>query len=286
MRTGIMLAKPISELYLSRMPDKVLVQPKLDGARCLAVPSDRGYTLVSSQGNKKAHLPHIEQELNTLATMKLGSETSLWPTFDGELYLHGMSRQKILSRIQRTVNPHPEAGAIEYWMFDIVSEDVQIERIQNLNRFPDGLLDHLKIVLTDVYPNKMEMILAARDHYRVKGFEGCIVRDPYAPYQKKRTDKLLKCKVHEIITGSVLGFEEAVSLEGYPKGMVGSIIVDCAGGFVNVSAGRLTHDQRIEIWENQERYTEEKWTCHYWHTGMSDDGIPLEPRCDKLVKEK
>lgn len=68
------------------------VQPKLDGLRCLVTFDENGEPIFNSRGNKVYPL-HGE----IVTQIKFLQQSTGYPMFDGEVYLHGLSLQKIIS---------------------------------------------------------------------------------------------------------------------------------------------------------------------------------------------
>jgi hypothetical protein len=92
---GIMKCYPFEEKRLAKWSPPYIVQPKYDGVRCRAIPTQSGYILLSSEENVIFSVPHLNQIFNAL---HLNCE------LDGELYCHGMSFEEIVSITSRTVS--------------------------------------------------------------------------------------------------------------------------------------------------------------------------------------
>jgi hypothetical protein len=122
-RVGVMLAKPLTPALLTKMPSSVVVQAKLDGDRCRAVPITTGYTLYS-RTDRCAAVPHILPALEHCARAIWGSDRTNWQAFDGEL--PGVSHQAIRSIVSRRVN----SSAAQYHVFDPSTIKSQLHRLQ------------------------------------------------------------------------------------------------------------------------------------------------------------
>src|SRR4030042_2066029 len=96
-RSGIMLAYPLEEKRLLKWQPPFLCQPKLDGERCRVLWHNGHAVMVSSEENVINSCPHILEQLDTLPP-------ELQVEYDGELYIHGMAHQDIMSRVSRTIN--------------------------------------------------------------------------------------------------------------------------------------------------------------------------------------
>lgn len=288
-RTGVMLAKPLTPSLLAEMPTWVIVQAKLDGDRCRAVPYlDGGYTLYSSQGTiRNFAVPHIAARLSALARELWGSShIENWRTFDGELYIHGISHQAIRSVVSRTANLHPDSDKLEFHVFDFISDAQQLKRTKWLMDLGPaiGPWDSVRVVPTFKVPNTMEDIQSAMRQFLDAGYEGVIVRDPLAPYEPKRSSHLLKLKPDKHGEAQCLDFIEAVSLDGDPKGMLGAFLVHCelAGEkkIFRVGAGKLSHAQRTALWHSDV----EPATCtiKFRYLALTNAGYPREPVCTRV----
>ena len=94
--------------------------------------------------------------------------------------------------------------------------------------------------------------------YCEDGYEGIILRNPFALYEEKRIPGLLKFKPTETDLYEIVAVNEATTSDtNEPKGMVGSFTVrakDEPGANVtfDVGAGKLKHDQRIKYWQERE----------------------------------
>ena len=128
-RKNIQLAYPFEESRLAKWKPPYIVQPKLDGVRCRAIPIKNGseqnnYTIVSSEENPFWCLPHIQVALD---------ELNLDIELDGELYIHNEPFEYISSISSRDVNCHPDYEKLEYHIFDLVDENmITLDRMSNL----------------------------------------------------------------------------------------------------------------------------------------------------------
>jgi len=86
-----------------------------------------------------------------------------------------------------------------------------------------------------------------------RGGEGIIVKDPNAPYQFSRNQCWVKRKLQETVDVPVIGI-----LPGKPgtklEATMGSFRCTLPTGIEFNCSGKITDEQRDEIWRNQERY--------------------------------
>ena len=190
-RTGIQLCYPFEE---RRILDPkfgwiwpVLVQPKLDGERMRALCSGilHDPLLLSSTESNIVSVPHIKKELSELRTFM---------EFDGELYQHGADFNKIQSKVGRSVYLHSEHEEISYHVFDIISDQMQINRTTILERFfSDREFQYLKLVPSELCYD-MNQIMDIYKKYLSEGYEGIIIRHIHAKYERKRSRFIMKFK--------------------------------------------------------------------------------------------
>jgi len=268
-REDIMLCYPLEE---RRLPESgwqnawqswpVLVQPKLDGGRCRSIPFTLSPTLLSSEKNEFHTVPHINRALigQGLGHLEL----------DGELYCHGMNFNEIHSRCSTSrLQPHEDHKAIQFHVFDIVSDQPQYVRSKKLIdlalKFP------LSTVPTLVVDSK-EQLFEVYETYLDQDYEGIIVRNTDAPYLRRRVPWVMKFKPKKDDIYPIIGWKEEVSIEGVPKGRLGALICDdkCGGEF-SVGSG-LTDVQRSKYWF--ERYSLPGKLCKVGYQHLNPSGAP------------
>ena len=245
-RTGIMLANPATERGMLKLGDSCFSQPKLNGERASVTWFHNEPILLSSYGNEFKYLQHIKEEIKyNFKDIPL----------DGELYVHGWSRERIHSACSRKVNENIDTPYLEFHIFDYKSDESQWQRIHNLTKrknfrcfnWPLVYVPY-KVISTDPQ-TWMNQVYS----YTQEGYEGAIFRSPLYSYEEKRSRGMLKFKPSEKDTYKILGVNEAISQEGEPKGMIGSFIVSGDDGTsFKVGAGKLKHPKRIELWKDRE----------------------------------
>lgn len=219
----------------------LLVQRKLNGERCRVEWFHGEPVLISSYGNI-FNLPEIKEQLQAL---------SIKEPWDGELYKHGWSREQIHSVCSTSRKElHPDHYQLEFHIFDTQREDLQ-QWQRNGDVLSIGLYEPLppliKIVSFEVVP--FDKWLEKTMQYLDEGYEGIIIRNPTAYYQRKRVSTILKFKPTEQDEYIIDGVEEAIDQYGNPKSMVGAFWVHGDDGTsFKVSSGKLTHDKRRHYW--------------------------------------
>jgi ATP-dependent DNA ligase len=268
-RENIMLAHPVEgegDKRIASFPKikaadgnlytQMFEQPKLNGERC-RVEWFRGEAIfISSYGNEFRFLSKQKEQVEKLSLI-FGQIP-----FDGEMYKHGWSRERIHSAISRKVNRNTDIDELEFHIFDYQNfEKRQWERFRFLGEVEQAIaqqiLSNLKIVPYGIC-NEVNWLTIAEDHLE-NGYEGLILRNPFGLYEIKRSAGMLKFKPTEKDEYVIKAVNEAISLEGDCKGMVGSFEVfsktEPDGTSFNVGAGKMNHLLRIKYWEIREQLT-------------------------------
>lgn len=160
------------------------VQPKLNGMRCISYIKDGARVYQSRLGKYIFTLDHLTKDLESLSDLVL----------DGEIYLHGMALQDIVSLVKNqdteTIRNNLTVKDLEYWVYDCVSPLPFEERHKLLSGF-DG---RVKLLQTFICHNVTEL-----ENFHKKfledGYEGTIIRNANGLYAiGKRSNDLQKYK--------------------------------------------------------------------------------------------
>lgn len=263
---GVMKCYPFEEKRLAKWEPPYIVQPKYDGVRCRAIPLEtrlkgNEYLLLSSEENIIYSVPHIPEILSNI-----GIKAEL----DGELYCHGMSFEEILSITSRTVNIRSDYNKIQFHVFDIINDQPQMRRsllIENLK----GLSPYV-IIAPFWLCESLDDVKSAYDQVIEKGYEGIIARHAQAPYERKRSTMIMKFKPKKKDIYTIVGWREEVSVEGVPKGRIGSLIMSSQhGDEFGVSAG-LDFDEKDRLWKIKDQLAGKQAIVHYQH--LTNKKIP------------
>jgi ATP-dependent DNA ligase len=261
-----MLCYPFEEKRLLKWKPPYIVQPKLDGDRCLAIPLNGNYLLVSSEGNIFHSVPHINEALKKLYPVNQ-------PTLDGELYIHGASHESIHSIVSREVNIHPDYRQMEFHVFDLV--DKQKSQAERLLKLPAVLPWPLHSV-DSFMAASLDGVMSLYDQIIEDGYEGIIVRHLEAPYEEKRSRWLMKFKPKQDDWYDVVGWQEEVSKDGVEKGRLGALVCTSDEGTeFSVGSGLTDYDREI-LWKDRDLLAGRKCHVQYQHI-TSGKGVPRFP---------
>ena len=236
-----------------------LLEPKLDGVRCVTVVDHNNRTVTQYTRNGKVleNFGHITAALESHME-SFGRSYVL----DGEIV--SRSFQDLMRQVHRKDNV--QSGDARLMLFDIVplsefksgcSTMGQRRRTRFLEDFKwmfdaTGCID----IIPQIEVNLDTLIgeVEFKDYNRSmveQGFEGIMIKEPNAPYECKRTVSWLKMKPFIEVSLTVVGVEEGT---GRNQGKLGALI--CEGQDlgrdirVNVGSG-FTDEARDETWAAQ-----------------------------------
>ena len=144
----------------------------------------------------------------------------------------------------------------------------------------------LRYVRSEV-AHTLEDVYQLYDRFIGEGYEGFIIRELSAPYERKRSGAMMKFKPKATDEYEIVSVYEAISEDGTPKGMVGGFncIDDMATTF-SVGAGKLTHDQRIRLWKDwceNPHYIHGSYLEVEYQTLSDKNKVPLFSRAVRII---
>jgi len=241
-------------------------QPKLNGVRCMAVRDAEGeIKLYSRLGKEWKVLDHIIEELKKFMYFD--------EIFDGELYIHGWSFQKIISAVKRD-EAKEDTLSMQYHIYDIAMEDLDfIDRVGIIYEKINNENNIIKRVSTKRI-NSKEEIYEYHDLIKEDGYEGIMLRNLEGGYQfQYRSKNLQKLKSFLDKELKIIGGKEG---NGKSEGQC---IFICE---VNKEEGKTVDVRcvgkdsvRREQWDNLEQYIG-KW-LKVKYQEESENGIPIFP---------
>jgi DNA ligase 1 len=243
-----------------------MVQPKLDGIRCIAVVKGGKATLWTRTRKPITAVPHIIDAIEALSLPDC--------VLDGELYNHELHDdfEQIVSLV-RSKEPKPEAAAlVQYHIYDCTgkAEGSFDQRYGFICRSIIEDSGVLHIVRAQWAGHEGE-VRSFRKRFADEGYEGVMVRNPFSPYKHGRSYDLLKLKEFEDAEFTIVGVESG-------KGkMAGAAIFVCEaanGSFFRVKMeGAIDELKRIYTLRTQ--YFNKKLTVRY--QSLTTAGVPRFP---------
>lgn len=262
-------SKTLKQLGLVNQP--VIVQPKLDGNRCL-VKIENGIAQAFTRNGDlmPVQLFHI---LDTIDT-NIYPYTSL--ILDGELFSSEISFNTLNGLIKRekvTSEDIEKRKLINYHLYDIMLPDGYGVRSQIIKKFES---EYIKIVPSKNIIATDENIQVELEKMLADGNEGLMIRRLEIGYENKRTWQLLKVKIFDDKEFKLIGFEEDVR-----KGFVGAFVLeDSQGRKFNAGCSGQSVEERTEMWNNQDKYLGKMATVEYF--GLSEYSIPRFPKMKNI----
>ena len=258
-----------------------IVQPKLDGVRCMTFQKDGEIKLMSRQGKFYKNLPLIREQAGVL----LGDEDSGKIYLDGELGSFGpdapLTFQEaigIIAHKKETMPPSKEKKMelIQYVVYDLYHMDhpnwnvtERFDKLQQL--FTGKKLENIELVASHEVENE-EDIIRYHQEFVKDGYEGTMIRDPESTYQVgKRSKGLQKYKDFLDSEFKIVGFKQGKGND------VGTVIWKCETESGKTFDVRPTgsREMRMKQFEEGEKYIGKKLTVKYQE--MTDEGVPRFP---------
>ena len=230
MRKKPMLAYPVSHKPIN-YDDKVFMQPKLDGVRCLIQyewkdANDYVVKAYSRTGKEWKNIDHIL--FNLKPWFALNPDVIL----DGELYNHDLKDnfEKIISLVRKQkpddIDALESADMVQFHCYDIIDETKTFEERMNFITQAVPRNHTIKHVTTDRVYKHEEALNIHHDSNLANGYEGSILRtnDVYAC---KRSHNLRKFKDFSDAEALIVGWVEGV---GKRKGTIGKFMAQDEDG--------------------------------------------------------
>lgn len=252
---------------------RVLVQPKLDGMRCIATKDG----LVSRNGNPIVAVPHIVEAL------KPWFEQCPDGILDGELYNHDLKADfpKLMSLVKKqkpTAEDFKASEVIEYHIYDTGTRQYNSQLNTLLIQAVESGEPLRPLPVRSC--RSLEEIDDIHAVYLGNGYEGSMIR-LHGPYEQKRSKLLLKYKPEMDAEFEIVSINEGV---GNKSGMAGYAVL-----YINASRDRtfranIMGDRAYctKLLERADEVVGKNATVLFFH--LTPDGVPRFPRM-KAVRD-
>ena len=246
-----MLAHKVNENRID-FSEKVFIQPKLDGVRCIFT-KDGAY---SRTGKEFHNLQHIKIDLEKFF------EDQPNAVLDGELYNHDLRDdfEQIISLVRKQkptdedrLNAHK---LIQYHVYDTVIEGLSYKDrlnwlLSSKNLWSESVVS-VETVDLDDFLCGWASAKAMHNDFLNKGYEGSILR-LNGSYQQKRSYNLQKFKDFSDTEATIIGYEAG---KGKFTGLIGKfLMVDNNGNEFGCPIGKgYNYSDRRYILENIHDY--------------------------------
>lgn len=257
-----------------KMTFPVLVQPKLDGIRCVSSKLFDNKIIMNSRKGVEIHnFDDIKNEIDILCSHMDGNNDIV---FDGELYTTTLNFETISGIVRQENGESEKKKLIEYHIYDVYDsknpKSSFIERYRFLcNVFNKVSLRKIKLVQT-TYATNLTEIENFHKLFVEDGFEGVMIREESGVYEENKRSKFLqKHKSFLEEEFEIRGFHDG---EGHDKNMV---IWECKTGTGKTFSvkPRGTFDERRIMFTNAISQIGKLLTVIFQE--YSADGIPRFP---------
>jgi DNA ligase-1 len=255
-------SKTLAQLKL--LGKEIIIQPKLDGNRCMIKIENGIGTMYTRSGDiMPVQLHHILKTIpSDIPDMIL----------DGELFSNKISFNKLNGLIKREKASYQDVEdrkEIKFHLYDVMTDAGYEVRSHVLPQFASA---HIIIVPSFRIRATEENIQAHLEQFLSEGHEGLMIRQLGIGYENKRTWQLCKVKVFEDSEYLLVGFEEESR-----GGFVGAFVMqDPSGKTFNAGASGQSEDERRDMWRKPEHYIGKMATVEYF--GFSEYGVPRFPK--------
>ena len=255
------MIKPMLAYKVDKKPvdwsEKVFIQPKLDGVRCIFT-KDGAY---SRTGKEFKNLAHIKYDLTDYFRKHPNS------VLDGELYNHALKDdfEKIISLVRKQKPTEQDAreaeDLVQYHVYDTIAEGVDYEdRFNWLTRYLPiaASMTLIKNTVVDSY-DEAKML---HNVHLAQGYEGSMLR-LNKPYEQKRSYNLQKFKDFSDTEATIIGYEAG---KGKFTGLIGKFFMqDDDGNEFGCPIGKgYNFADRRNILENVHDYIGQRATFTYF----------------------
>lgn len=286
---AVPLAEDFAKVDPKHYKGRWVVEPKLDGARCVAyLPANRGrVTLYSRSGKEYINFESVRTKLQEINDARNPTQALV---LDGEVVSYVNDRIDFQA-LQHTLfrKDGVESGKLRYLVFDgSIQADWEKptktyeERYKFVKNFIDSTLQSVngavsKLGLVEMFvtidPDRERMLKHSREYVQ-RGYEGAMFRRADEPVAMKRSRSLLKVKSFHDAEFEVYG---AVEGTGKYQGVLGALqcrTLDTKKEF-EIGSG-FDDEQRREVWRLF-KSGKLPGLCTGKYQELTDDGIPRFP---------
>lgn len=263
-----MTAQVLKDRFIDFEKDIVFVQKKYDGHRCLIHIDNGKVEAYSRKGRKIVGIDHILEPLKKCKTKII---------LDGELYIHGMSFQKLSSLIKKK---QEESNRIEFICYDCIRQDEnffrRLEYARNILTLQEIKSANISFAST-IRVYNMDICRSLFKQYRESGYEGAMIRISKNGYEPgKRSRQLLKLKEF---------LDEEFKIESIVPSKDGWARLNCStekGVMFGCSAPGTISNKKKMLREKQ-KYIGKMITIKFSH--WTNEGKPFQPIAVRLKED-
>ena len=237
--------------------EKVFIQPKLDGVRCIFT-KDGAY---SRTGKEFKNVAHLKYDLTDYFRKHPNS------VIDGELYNHALKNdfEKIISLVRKQKPTDQDARdaqhLVQYHVYDTIAEGPDYEDRFNWLKHNLPIAKTMTLIKNTIVDSQGEAQMLHNVHL-AQGYEGSILR-LNKPYEQKRSYNLQKFKDFSDTEATIIGYEAG---KGKFTGLIGKFFMqDDDGNEFGCPIGKgYNFADRKAILDNVHNYIGQRATFTYF----------------------
>ncbi|EOO44158.1 ATP-dependent DNA ligase [Bacillus cereus] len=267
---------------------RVIATRKLDGNRCVVFNKEDGVKIYSREGHPMIGFIEIEEAFKQFPVGQV---------YDGELLAineEGLNSHDLYKKTSKIVKRKGEKVGLEFHGFDVLpiekfnegGFEIECEKRKLvlktlIEREKHPLVKNVDILYVGEFDKELLEELAERE--KENGEEGIMVQLAEAPYECKRTKKILKVKAFESADIRCIDIYEGK--EASTKNKLGGLVLDFKGFPVNVGGG-YSQLEREEYWKNPKLVLGKIIEIKYFEEFVEEDGsLDLRFATFKTVRE-
>ena len=256
------MIKPMLAYKVDKKPvnwsEKVFMQPKLDGVRCV-ISKDGAF---SRTGKPWLNIDHIIA--NLAPVFRKYPDLIL----DGELYNHELKNdfEKIISLVRKTKPTASDrvesCDLVQFHCYDYINTSAMFEERKNFLDFTAALYSDCVIYVPTHYVATRDLASARHTDYLEAGYEGSILR-LNGVYECKRSYNLQKFKDFHDTEATIIGYTPG---KGKFTGLIGKFLMRDDDGIefgCPIGKGYNFQDRR-DILTNVQNYVGKRATFTYF----------------------
>lgn len=257
--------------HIKKVTFPCLVQPKLDGVRCLMVcdPNAQEVKFLSRTGKEYLSLAHIGNDVHDYMVNHPDIDTMETFILDGEVYSDELGFQDIVSAVKAF---KPNSLKLKFRCYDIINNEDQATRVATVSNMVGSInSDHIQSVETQIVESESDIRLMF-SQWVSQGYEGAMVRLLDGKYESgARSHSLLKYKEFDDAEFRFVGFETGARLED----LIATCLTDDGKKFKAKMMGTAEEKLRLEEEHAKCNFENAKVTIKFF--GWTDDGLPRFP---------
>ena len=232
-------------------------QRKYNGHRCTITRNDSLVTAYSSGGKPITSIAHILAEIRIKEGQKL----------DGELYIHGLSLQKISSKVRKQGITDTDLTLV---LFDSISKKPFRERFIDIPEQEEGHIVFAETINVKDFEHVKKLFFK----WRAEGYEGAMLRHGTIGYEagirSKSIFKIKKLEGEGYYDDEFKVVRVLKSAEGWAR-----LVCECENGLTFKVSAPGNHYEKREIFTNKENYIGKYVKVEY--PELTDSYIPSQP---------